>query len=796
MTQPDTTYVIKLGELEGDNPDAGSKAMAISELIKSGFIVPPGFILTRQAFDKFARSNRLESKIANIVKDVDTDDFQSLREASERIQALVMNSNMPDPLERELRDAYEELSVGKEAKELGGAALDLIKAGRGEAWLAVRASQIGDFMHYGKPVLNVRGARKLSDAVKKCWASLFSLRAMYHRRDKMVEGFPSMGLVIQKMVDADKSGTIFTYQPENQDRSKVVVECIYGLGQAMLSLVTPDEFVLEKETGQVLDKKIRRKQWMLKRDAMTGETIRESVPRRDVEADTLNDKELIKIWELSLKLEREGGSKEINWAAERGRVSILNSKPINDTDISASMEEHQTEGRVITQGVGIYPGFARGNAKIVLGQPDMGKIGDGDLLVTMMTSDLMLPVFRKVSGIITDSGGRTCHAAKVAREFGIPCIVGADTVTSAIKDDQDILMDPLNGKIYFPEPVQPAQPVQPMQSMHPTHSMQPIQPVQEQHGPREEFTATQVKVNLTLPEMAERARNSDGVGLLRAEHLLSGSGNPIHLARSSPDEFQRILYNSLERIARTLHPKPVFYRSLDVRTDEFNGFDAEPNASVRTGYETGETEVDDTEDTEDVREANPILGWHGIRRSLDNPDLFRMEIDVLRRLHQNGVNNIVLMVPFVSRVEEFRKVKSFLDFSIRKGIMIETPAAAHDIESFCTEGMDFVSIGMDDLVQLVLGVDRDNPNVSRMYTELGPAMTNLIRHVVRTCKKHRIKVSVCGEIGSDPASVEKLVELGVDSVTSDIDSLDNVKDAVSRVEKRLLLDRARENRAI
>ncbi len=765
MTQTEPTYVIKLEDVEKDNPNVGSKAISLSELLKSNFSVPPGFVLTGQALEKFAKANKLESRIANLVKDLNPEDFQSLREVSEKIQAIITNSNVPDYLEREIRDAYEELSVGKEAKELGGAALDLIRAGRGEAWLAVRTSLIGEFMEQGKSVLNVRGGKKLSDAVKQCWASLFTPRAMLHRREKRIEGFPSTGLVIQKMVDSEKSGTIFTYQPETQDRSKIVVEGIPGLGEAMLELVTPDEYTLDKETGEILDRKIRRKLWMLKRDPLSGETVRESVSRRDMELDVLNEKELIKLWELALKVERQDGARVIEWCMERGRIFLLHSHPIKGFPMPA--EEHALEGKPLTGGVGIYPGFAKGNAKIVFGQSDLSKINDGDILVTMMTSDVMIPAFKKISGIVTDSGGRTCHAARLARELGIPCIVGAETATTLLKDNQVIGIDGINGRVYFKEP-------EPLESRipgmyEPEAYEEPLRP--DLPTETKDFTATQVKVNLTLPDMAEKARESDGVGLLRAEHLLSESGrHPIYLAKNNPDTFSEMLYNPLERIARILYPKPVFYRSLDVRTDEFSEL------------EGGE---------EETKESNPMLGWHGIRRSLDEPEMFRMEIGVLRRLHQNGMNNVMLVLPFISSVEELRRAKSFLDFPIKTGIMIETPAAALNIENFCKEGIDFVSVGSDDLTQLVLGIDRDNPSVSKLYTELNPAMINLIKHIVRVCKQHRVRVSVCGEVGSDPRSVENLVELGVDSITSDLDTLEQIKETVARTERRLLLDNVR-----
>jgi pyruvate,water dikinase len=775
------SYVMKLEEAGNDSPGAGQKAIALSGMARSGIPVPPGFVLTQQAFEKFAKSNKLEGRIAGVMKGLNPDDFQSLREVSENIQSIIINSAMPDVIGKEMADAYEELSVGKEAREVGGVALDLIRAGRGEAWVAVRASPAGGFMEQGRSLLNVRGNRKICEAVKQCWSSLFTPGAMLHRRKGRIEGFPSMAVIVQKMVDAEKSGNMFTYQPETQDRSRMVIEGVLGLGEIMHDAATPDEYLIDKETGKLVEKKVRKKIWLMKRDAMSGQTIREPVSRRDSELDALNDSELIKLWELALRIERQNGSHRVGWCMERGRIFVVGSGPIGEFPMPA--EECAPSGKPVAQGLGIYPGLAKGSAKIVTGPADLQKVNPGDILVTRMTSDAMMPAFSKISGIVTDSGARTCHAARAARELGIPCVVGTGSVTTVLRDDQAVEVNGMDGRVYFDEP-EPARPV-------PTHAagmpgqLPRIRDAAAQPWPgyrepqmddrmareREGFTATQVRASITLPDMAERAKEADGIGLVRAEHLLSESGrHPMYLARTSPGTFSDILHRSLERISRAVYPKPVFYRGLDVRTDEFRQL------------EGGDEEPDET---------NPMLGWHGIRRTLDEPELLRLELDVLRRLHQDGMKNIMLVLPFISSVEELRRTRGFLDFPIKTGIMVETPAAALNIENFCREGIDFVSIGFDDLSQLVLGVDRDNASVSRLYTGMNPAMSNLVRHVVRTCRKYGVRVSVCGWAGSDPGSVETLVEMGVDSVTADIESLGQAREAVSRAERKLLLDRAR-----
>ena len=351
-----------------------------------------------------------------------------------------------------------------------------------------------------------------------------------------------------------------------------------------------------------------------------------------------------------------------------------------------------SEGKAILTGLGASPGKVRGRVKLAPDADTVRTMEHGEILVTTMTNPSMVPLMKKATAIITNEGGMTCHASIVSRELGVPCIVGTGNATEVLKDGQDIVVDATNGKVYEPgEEPQAAEQTAPMPSMEVLDN--PAEEREYAHaqpnGDGENLTATSIKANIAFTEAAEKAvHKADGVGLLRAEHMLAQSGrHPAALAKHDPEELVRIIEEGIGKIARIFHPKPVWYRTLDARTDEFRELKG------------GENEH---------HESNPMLGWHGVRRSIDEPDVFRCEIQALKNLRENGLDNVSVMLPFIISVEELRRAKSMIDFPIGVGIMVETPAAVEQIDEFCKEGISFASIGSNDLTQLALGVDRNN----------------------------------------------------------------------------------------
>ncbi len=775
-------YVVKLEGVKRGTPGVGTKAEIVGELYNSGMAVPNGFVMTSEAFTKFLKANRIGHKIGEALQGINFSDYQSLKEGSVEIQSMITNGTMPDYIEHAVKEEYEELSIGREAKEVGGIALDLIKAGRGQSFVAVRSSPLSDIPHAAfsgqmKYLTNVQGYASICNAMKECWASLFTPRALLYRKARRIEGFPMMGVIVQKMVESEKSGWLFTNQPETGDSSRMVIESTFGLGEAISSgTVTPDEFILEKDSGGIISSRVRKKNWMIKRDAMSGKSIRETVPRERTERPSLDEEDIKKLWNAGMKLERHfsGHAQEVEWSMERGRVMILQSTP--SPGYGQAKEAEIPESGKLVSGTAAFHGSARGNARVIMSMSELHDFSRGEIIVTRMTDSEMARFIRDAGGVITDEGGRVCHAARFCREVGIPCIVGCGNATSSIEDRSEVILDTSGGNVYevpalVPEPVQSSVVQVPQMPPAPPQGQMPFSGVQmEGRG----VTATGIKAIMSFPERVNEAVGKcDGVGIVKPEYMIADRGkHSIWLSKNDPEELINILVDGLRTIARSFYPKPVWYRAIDIRTDEFRDLDG------------GEDEP---------TENNPLLGWHGIRRSLEEQDILRCEVEALVRLRKEGLDNIMIAIPFVSRAEEIRRVREGIKgLPIRIGIMIETPAAALDIENLCREGISFVCIGIDELMQLSVGADKDNPRTSRIFSEMNPGVMSLVSHVVSVCRKNNVETSAYGSIENNHPLIERLVGMGINSITSEPDYLDSLKDVISRSERKLLLDRVRD----
>ncbi len=799
-------YTLKLDAVGSGTERIGIKANRLGAMLSSGLPVPSGFVINTEAYIKFLRHNKIANKISKLIEESHSENTQRLREIAGQVQSLIMNGIMPDFIEKEIKEEYQDLSIGREANEIGGAALDLIRAGRDNIFVTIRPSPMpagiasANFSGQMKTILSQRGHSKIIYAVKECWASLFSPRAMLYRKRKRARDMPAMGVIVQKFLEPEKGGFSFTSQPETGDPSRVVVEGSWGFSDSIISgTVSPDEYVLNKETGETESKKIRKKTWMRKRNEMSGKIEREPVFRERIGAELLDSNELRKIFELSARVEKHFGGhpQEIEWCEERGRIFLIDASPVPDYGIPSETGEPPAGTRTLAGGICVFRGALKGAARIVISMNDAERIEKGDILVTNMTIPEMLPLMERVSGIITDEGSRSCHAAVLAREFGIPCIVCAGNATSSISDGQDIMLNASEGRIFsvpeIPQEIHPHQHPGPYPGM-PQVPYQRIQGQPDQGPPvpgipphdassgqsgqipggleNEGITATGIRSIISIPGGIDNSPEiSDGVGLIRAEHMITETGkHPFYLVRNSPEEVISSLVSGLGSIAKAFYPKPVWYRSMDIRTDEFRELEG---------------------GLDEPSENNPIMGWHGIRRSLDQPDLLKIEIEVIRRLYGEGLDNIALGLPFISSIGELRAVKQMADSALKIGIMIETPAAGLEIDGFCREGIAFAAIGLNDLTQLTLGVDRDNSMISKLYSEINPAVINLLKHILRTCRQHSVETSVYGDFASDERIAESLVSLGVGSISTEPENLDDVRAIISRTERKLILESMR-----
>jgi pyruvate,water dikinase len=781
-----------------DGALVGGKGANLGELTTADFPVPNGFIVTAQAYFEFLEGTGLKSKIADILKGLNVEDSKDLQSRAEKVQVEIKKADFPKHLADEIIKDYHKL-----AKETNTDIKELYVAVRSSA----TAEDLADASFAGQQAtyLNVLGDIPLLHAVLKCWASLFGARAIYYREDK---GFDQLevgiAVPVQKMVNSEKAGVMFTIDPTNNDMDHISIEAAYGLGEVVvLGAVTPDRYLIDKKTKEVTDKEIHKQTWMLTReggDADTDDTTNISkngvpVPEDRQDLQKLTDDEISQLTDLALKIEEHYGKpQDTEWGVEKGKVYMLQSRPITTLGDASSQKSmikgaasHDipvqggggqdprpesggtsiSEAEIILRGSAASVGLSGGPVKIIHSPSEIDQILEGDVLVTEMTTPDFVPAMKRASGIVTDEGGRTCHAAIVSRELGIPCVVGTETATTTLKDYPEVTVDGKTGAVY-------AGLIKPKE--------QPANdPSQLQISGAPLVTATKIYVNLGEPELAEKiaARDVDGVGLLRAEFIIMESigEHPKKMIKEGrQEEYITKLAAGLETFARAFDPRPVVYRATDFKTNEYRGL---------KGGEEFEPE-----------EGNPMIGYRGCFRYLKDPEEFGLELEAIKRVRSN-FKNLHLMIPFVRRTDEFQKVKEMVEKAgLNKGddpdfklwIMVEVPSAVIEIEKYCQMGIDGVSIGSNDLTQLLLGLDRDSNLVAEEFDERYPAVQDMIKKTVETCRDYGVTCSICGQAPSVyPEVAQKMVEYGATSISVNPDMIEQTRKMVASVEEKLLL---------
>ncbi|SIQ76968.1 phosphoenolpyruvate synthase [Haladaptatus litoreus] len=764
--------VLWLDEISANDLElVGGKGASLGELTGADLPVPPGFVVTAGTYREFIEETGIAEELFEAV-DVDTEDSAALADAEARAEELILGTEIPEEMRQGILDAYDNLDDGK-------------------AFVAVRSSATAEdlpdasFAGQQETFLNIT-REDLIERVKQCWASLFTQRAIYYRQEK---GFDheivDIAVVIQRMVDAEKSGVMFTSHPSTGDK-KIIIEAAWGLGEAVVSgSVSPDNYVVDRASNTTEDITIADKKMMHTKDAKTGETVERKVPDDKRNARVLSEADINRLVELGEEVEDHYGTpQDVEWAMVGDDVFMLQSRPITTISDNGSIEAEVNEGvadgsgavqtekggsqEVLVNGLGASPGIASGPAQTVTKLDQLDKVGEGDIIVTEMTTPDMVPAMKRAAGIITDEGGMTSHAAIVSRELGVPAVVGSSNATDTLEDGQVITLDGDKGTVREGKPEK-----EQGQEREPIEDARPKTPVKP-------MTATEVKVNVSIPEAAERAAatGADGVGLLRMEHMiLSTNKTPAkYIEDHGVDAYVEEIVEGIRGVAEEFYPRPVRVRTLDAPTDEFRQLQG------------GEHEPD---------EHNPMLGWRGIRRSLDKPDVFQHELDAFRELYEMGYDNVELMLPLVNDAEDVLRARrliaeSGIDPDKRTwGVMIETPASALQIDDMAEAGIDFASFGTNDLTQYTLAVDRNNENVAGRFDELHPAVLELIGQTIDCCRDHDINTSICGQAGSKPEMVRFLVNRGVSSISANIDAVRDVQHEVKRVEQKLMLDSVR-----
>ncbi len=748
--------ILWFGDLNKTDIDiAGGKGANLGELVRAGLPVPPGFVVTADLYNEILVKNGMDNEIKDILDKVNVDDSKALISSSKKIRKLLKNMELPKKIQSEILKNYKKLCSSKSSNCL----------------VAVRSSATAEdlpgasFAGQQETFLNVN-EDGITNSIKECWSSLYTSRAIFYREKK---GFKhedvSIAVVIQRMINADKSGVMFTVHPATGEKEKLILESNWGLGESVVSgAVTPDHYVIDKKTGKIITKEIMDKESMIVRSSADGGTLRQKVPKDRINKQVLKEDEIKKLAEFGKLIENHYEfPQDIEWAIEGDETYLLQSRPIT-VFYQDEKKEKESNKDVLLKGLAVSPGLGSGKVQIIFSTDELEKVKAGDILVTTMTNPDMVPAMRRSSAIVTEEGGMTCHAAIVSRELGTPCIVGTSDATKVLSNGDEITVDGSRGIVYKGITKIKDNKLQERGSITAPQIV----------------TGTEIKTNISIPDIAHKiAPSADGVGLLRVEHMILGIGkHPVKfIQENNEEELIEKIAEGVRTVAEAFYPKPVWYRSLDAPTDEFRSLEGGQDEPV---------------------EHNPMLGWRGIRRGLDQEELLIAEFKAIKKVMDEGYTNICTMIPLVINPEELRRAKEIAvkvglqpHKELKFGIMVETPACALTIEDFIKEGLDFISFGTNDLTQYTLALDRNNERVAKLFSEKHKGVLKLIEHVIKKCKKAGVETSICGQAGSYPDVVEKLVGFGITSVSANPDAVQIVRETVARTEKRLLLDSAR-----
>lgn len=793
----DTAQVLWFDQLDNDDVDkVGGKNASLGEMYKHltarGVNVPNGFALTAHAYREFIRKAGIKDEIHDILDGVDTGDMDDLKRRGHQVRDLIRQAPFPDELEDAVRQAYENL-----CQEYGD-----------HTDVAVRSSATAEdlpdasFAGQQETYLNVKGESLLLESCKKCFASLFTNRAISYREDKGFDHFDiALSVGVQKMVRSDKasSGVMFSIDTETGFRDAALITSAYGLGENVVQgNVNPDEFYVHKPTLKqghepIIHRNCGKKQMRMVYDEHGSKTVKnEKVSEAQRTQFSITDDEVLTLARWACEIEdhysdRAGHTKpmDMEWAkdGETGELFIVQARPetVQSRKDTTKIEHYnlKEEGKTIATGKSVGSKIGSGKAKVINDVEDIDQFNEGEVLVTEMTDPDWEPIMKIASAIVTNRGGRTCHAAIISRELGIPCVVGAEDATEAIENGHQVTVDcsqSSEGHVYEGA-------VDFDVEHHDVGEM-----------PRPD---TRIMMNLATPGQAfeKSFLPNDGVGLAREEFIINSDIEIHPLAlhnyhalddqdlKDTIDEktkgysdkeefFIEKLSEGVGMIAAAFYPKPVIVRMADFKSNEY--------ANLIGG------------DKYEPDEDNPMMGWRGASRYYadDYRPAFDMECEALRRVRQEfGLQNVKLMVPFCRTPEEGQKVIDILDDNglvqgengLEVYAMCEIPSNVIRAGEFL-DIFDGFSIGTNDLTQLALGVDRDSELVNQVYDERDKAVKSLVEDVIQEAQDRGKYIGICGQAPSDfPDFAEFLVEQGIHSMSLNPDTV--IKTRVNVAEK-------------
>lgn len=756
---PELPLITFFKDLDKNDTDlVGGKAANLGEMMRAGFPVPNGFAITVEAYDRFLEENNFVDKIYNTLKSLNVDDPAQLDLVSGQIRKMLMTGKVPENVAKNIIFAYQKLS-------------GFLK----HSLVAVRSSATAEDMpgtsFAGQQVtlLDIKGEANLVNAVRECWASLFTARSIYYRvANKIPHERVKISVVVQKMIESEVSGVMFSIDPVKNDKDRIVIESVWGLGEMIVQgSVVPDTYVVQKGTFDILSKEISDQSIRLVRSKSQPKEV--EVPKRIRLKQKITDNQIVTLARWADKLQKHYYfPQDSEWAMEKGKLYLVQTRPVTTVSqtaktVKSAKNEIKIAQTPIFSGSPASPGTGTGSVRILKSPKEIGKVKKGDILVAPMTSPDFVPAMKKSSAIITDQGGQTSHAAIVSRELGIPCVVGAREATRILKDGQIVTVNGETGQIFLGAFIKTKEISKPQDSGQKSKNSKVK-------------TATKIYVNLAEPERAREIakRNVDGVGLLRAEFMIANIG--VHpkeaIKRKEQEDFITKLSRDMTIFCKSFYPRPIVYRATDFKTNEYRSL---PGGKFWEPIE-----------------PNPMLGFRGAFRYIANPEVFNLELRAIKSVREK-YNNLHLMIPFVRSPEELMKVRRLVATqglfempSFKFLMMVEIPVNVIQIEDFIKVGIDGVSIGSNDLTMLIEGTDRDNSEVASEFDEMRPSVLWALERVIRKCSDAGISSSICGQAPSQYDDlVKKLVRWGITGISVNPDSIERVRSVVAEAEKEI-----------